>query len=188
MTDSLPSVLKAEIERFEALFLPDGPEADHPDVVEGLQTGKSLSCTFGVELSDPEVDGPTVEVHADVEPGGLIAAAWIVARDGEVSAEEYLRPDTCLHRALGVWFTDMWDTWDEVPEGTAGEAHLVRASDLRPGDRLFRPDLTVSSVEDGGSNSAGEGMVVIRYEETPGTDRVPYLKGFTVIRDEPDGE
>ena len=187
MTDSLPSVLKAEIERFEALFLPDGPEAEHPDVVEGLQTGKSVSCTFEVELSHREVDGPTVEVHADVEPGGLIAAAWIVARDGGVSAEEYLRPDSCLHRAIGVWFSDMWDTWDEVPEGTAGEAHLVRASDLLPGDFLFRLGLTVSSVEDSGINSAGEGMVAVRYEETSGTDRMPDLKGFTVIRDVPDG-
>lgn len=158
MTDSLPFVLKAEIERFEALLKTVDSEAEHPDTILALATGMSMSCTFEAELSEGGRGGPTIEVQANVLPGGRIGDARLELREGGASAREYIEPDSGLHRALAVWFTDMWDTWEEVPEGTPGELLGVRAEDLLPGDRLVRLDLTVAGVEDSGINSAGEGM------------------------------
>jgi len=186
MTNELAPLLTAEIERFEALVVTREGEGSQPGVVLDHAVDMSLSCTFEVTLSEPGADGPSIKAHADVAPGGLIGDAWIEAQDGHTSNTADIEPGSGLHRALALWFTDMWDSWDEVPLGTPGEVLGVCVSDLVPGDRLVRLDLTVACLEDnGGNNTAGEPVLTVRFEEVSGTELWPADRTLKIIRNAP---
>lgn len=173
MTD-LDALLTDQIIRFEAHQGTDDPPLS-----------MSFMCTLdvGIVEPDPGVAGVTVVAHADVAPGGRIGDAWLEARDGDASRTAEIPSGSGLHRALLDLFHDMWSTWDEVPEGTEGDALEIRASDLRPGDLVWRLDRIVAGVRESGINAADEPVVTVDFEDTTGTEVWPADRLLTVVRD-----
>lgn len=186
MTNDLASLLTAEIERFNALVLTTESERLSIDAVFEAALDLSVACLFEVTLAEAGSDRPGITAHAQIDPGGLIGEAWIKAEDGNASRTEVIEPGSGLHRALGLWFTDLWDSWDEVPLGTPGEVLGVCVSDVVPGDRLVRLDLTVVRLEDnGGNNTAGEPVLTVHFEEVSGTEVWPADRTLKIIRNAP---
>lgn len=186
MTNELASLLTTEIERFDSLVMTaDGERWPSGDVLDDA-VDMTMSCTFEAALTEPGANGPSITAHAEIAPGGLIGHAWIEAQYGHASETGDIEPGSGLHRALGLWFTNMWDSWDEVPLGTPGEALGVCVSDLVPGDRLVRLDFTVARLEDnGGNNTAGERVLTVHFEEVSGTEVWPADRTLTIIRNAP---
>lgn len=183
MTD-LSALLTQHIGRFDALLAhPDTEAAD----VMGEQKAASLLCTFEATLSEPDTGGPRVEARAHIAPGGYAEEAEIVVWEGEEVARMDVEPDSGLHRALELWFGDMWVTWDDVQEEPGEHVVVTSALGLIPGDHVYRLGLTVADVEDAGVDSSLEPMVTVRYRETHGTDVWRADRGVTVIREAPEG-
>lgn len=181
MTENLSALLATELERLEATI----SAADAPDeVILDMSTTTSLMCSLMASIVQPEsgTTGPMIVAHADISPGGRIADARVEALDGDETITRHVEPGTALHRALAVWFRDVWDSWDEVPEDTPGEVLGVAVSDLRSGDEVVRLGLTVASVEDGGQNSSGDPVLVVTFEEVVGTEVWPASRMLTIIR------
>ncbi|MDN5698722.1 MAG: hypothetical protein L0G85_00220 [Kocuria sp.] len=173
MTD-LDALLTDQFIRFEAHQGTDDPPLS-----------MSFMCTLdvGIVEPDPGVAGVMVVAHADIAPGGRIGEAWLEARDDDASRTAGITSGSGLHRALLEWFHDMWSSWDEVPEGTEGDVLEIRASNLRPGDLVWRLDRIVAGVHESGINAADEPVVTVDFEDTTGTEVWPADQLLTVIRD-----
>lgn len=179
MTADLTAQLTALIAHHDTLR-----EVEAPGALD-LPMDTSYECYYEVTIAEPEpgTNGPRIKAHADVLPGGIVGEVRLEARyDGEVAAMD-VEPDTALHKAVQVSFTDMWDSWDEILEGTtSGEVMGVCVSDLRVGDLVWRLDLTVAGVESGGINTAGEDLVAVYFEDNPGREVWPASRSLTIIR------
>lgn len=177
--DDLSALLAVHIDRFDDLLATEGMDA-----ILTMPLTMSMSCAFDVDFTDFETNEPSLEAHAHVEPGGTVTEASLEARLDDASASVDIEPDTALHQALQRWFTDMWDSGDEVLEGTAsGVVMGVRVADLRVGDRVWRLDLTVAGVESAGINTAGEHLLAVYFEDNPGREVWSVDRSLTIIRD-----
>ena len=173
MSENAKIVLAEVKRRFE--------DADPDDFAE-LPDDLSFSCSLNASIDEHEPDRPTIRFHVDVAPGGDVDVATVDVKVGEDSVTEHIVPGTGLHRACQCWFTDFWDTWDEVEIEVPAEVLVVSASELEVGDLWVRYDLTVAGVDHDGLTRDEEPAVKVRYEETSGTDRWSAGRLFTVIR------
>lgn len=181
MTDRLASLLTAKVKQFDELA---GDEVDTRgrDVGFDLYTVMNMMCTLEIDLTEPG-ETPKFVVHCDVEPGGRVGEVWIEARDGEASTRRYIEADSGLHRATQNWFTDAWDSWDEILEDDAdGEQLGLHVADLQPGDLIWRLDLVVASVESAGVDSTGAQLLAVYFEANPGREVWRADRALTVIR------
>lgn len=182
--DDLSALLAVHIDRFDDLLATEGMDA-----ILTMPLTAGISCALDVDFTDYETNEPRLEAHAHVEPGGTVTEASLEARLDDASASVEIEPDTALHQALQLWFTDMWDSGEEVLEGTAsGVVMGVCVADLRVGDRVWRLDLTVAGVESGGINTAGEDLVAVYFEDNPGREVWSVDRSLTIIRDDGDGK
>lgn len=175
--DDLTAILTDRIDHFDDLLANEGMDA-----ILTMPLSMGISCAFDVDFTDPETNEPSLEAHAHVEPGGTLSEASLEARLDDASASVDIEPDTALHQALQRWFTDMWDSGDEVLEGTPGEVLILCVSDLRPDDHVVRLDLTVAGVESAGINTNGERLVAVRFEGNPGREVWSVDRSLTIIR------
>lgn len=162
-------------------------DADPDDIAE-LPDDFSFYCSLNASIDEHELDRPTIRFHVDVAPGGDVDVATVDVEVGEDSVTEHIEPGTGLHRACQRWFTDIWDTWDEVEIEVPAEVLVVSASELEVGDLWVRYDLTVAGVDHDGLTRDEEPAVRVRYKETSGTDRWSSGRLLTVVRNGADAE
>lgn len=67
------------------------------------------------------------------------------------------------------------------PEGQAGDLYCLPISGLEPGDHVFRVGRTVTSVEDAGTNTAGEVMLRVHFAATEGTEVWPADRMVSIL-------
>ena len=181
MTEHLASLLTAKVKQFDELAC-DEVDTRGRDVGFVLYTVMNMMCTLEIDLTEPG-ETPEVVVHCDVVPGGRVGEVWIEARDGEASIRRYIEADSGLHRATQNWFTDAWDSWDEILEDDAdGEQLGLHVADLQPGDLIWRLDLVVASVESAGVDSTGAQLLAVYFDANPGREIWRADRVLTVIR------